>query len=109
VAIPWWTGTPPVRPSHSLAPEGSCDIELRELLATKDLLEWWRLVALLLALVCALLAVAAACLALCLAGLCRCCWAANARSGPRTPVRPSSPSAGDHRVLELLAAAEVRR
>ena len=94
---------------HPPAPECACDIGLRWPLAVKDLLEWGRSPVLLLGLVCAFLGVAAGCLAFCFAEVCRRCGAANALNVSRTPVRPATGGAGDQRVLELLAAAEVRR
>ena len=102
----------PAAPGHTL--DCSCEAELRELLAAREQLEWWRLVALVLGLVAGLLALGLLLGALCLAGLCRCCCGgARPSSGvgaPATRVKvETKPRVGDTLLLQLLAAAEMRR
>jgi hypothetical protein len=113
-SLPWWSPSrpAPAAPSHSL--DCGCEAELRELLNSRELLEWWRLVALVLGLATGLLAICLVCAGLCVAGLCRCCWGglrtgvSAGGTGVRVKVEPG-PRARDDRLLELLAAAEVRR
>ena len=114
LSLPWWhpDGPAPAAPGHSL--DCGCEAELRELLNIREQLEWWRLVALVLGLATGLLAIGLVCAGLCVAGLCRCCWAglrtgvSAGGTGVRVKVEPG-PRARDDRLLELLAAAEVRR
>ncbi len=113
-SLPWWhpDRPAPAAPGHSL--DCGCEAELRELLNTREQLEWWRLVALVLGLVTGLLTLCLLCAGLCVAGLCRCCWSggraavSTGGTGARVKVEPR-PRVPDTRLLELLAAAEVRR
>ncbi len=112
-SLPGWRSDRPAAPSPAHSIEG-CDAELRELLATRERLEWWRLLAVIASLIAGLLALSLVLTGLCLAGLCRCCCGGGSR-GPTagaaaTRVKAESrPRLADARVLELLAAAEVRR
>ena len=105
----------PVPPASSAAHaiDCSCDAELRELLAARDALDWWRVLALILGVVAAVLLLVAVTAVLCLLGACQCIgWACRrgpAARGPVQAVRPPVVSVGDAKLLSLLAASEVRR
>ena len=103
----------PHAPGASHAIDCSCDAELRELLAARDALDWWRILALVLGAVATVLLLVAVAAILCLLGACPCIgWACRRGStvrGPVEAVRPPAASVRDAKLLSLLAASEVRR
>jgi len=117
----FWAPTevrPEVRVVHAAA-ECSCDAELRQLLESRDQVEWYRLACFLLLFIAGLLSVLA-CLGLsCLCGWCACCTQSVGRARSPPP-GPSSARAGavpvtslsgrsSSELLAILAQNEVRR
>ena len=111
VSLPGAPG--PVAPSVRHAIDCSCEVELRELLAARDALDWWRALAAILGVAAAALLLVAVAAVLCLLGACQCIgWACRrgpSVRGPVPAVRPPAVSVGDAKLLSLLAASEVRR
>ena len=114
-SLPGWRSDRPAAPAPAHSIECGCEAELRELLATREQLEWWRLLAVVASLIAGLLALCLVLTGLCLAGLCRCCCGGAGRqsagggAGATRVKAETRPRVADTRLLELLAASEVRR